>query len=560
MPLKAMEMKALPRTDMPTLLLRFPARRYHATPWGHHVNEGLIEWPPSPWRLLRALLATGYSAHGWDGNLENAMASSPRDPGRSLIRKLASVLPRYRLPVASGAHSRHFMPLAVIEKGREKTTLVFDTFAQVEDGAIAVTWDVTLDPAETALLAALAGSLNYLGRSESWVQARLAEPAVVLPDGDDCVPCAGMIHPGPGWEQVSLLALVGQNDFEAWRATAVEQALIPHPLPEKEKPKKQLLEQRAKAQLPFPVDLIACLQADTTWLRSHGWSQPPGTQRVLYWRKADAVAPGTLTQARTSSAPSVPFVLLSLMPPGHNNHVLPMCARTLPQAERLHRQLVGVYANQSSGRHSRVLTGCDEQHRPLTGAHGHAHVLPLDLDHDGHLDHVLMWAPDGFDSSVQQSLSGLRTTHAKGVSGALRLAVAAIGGVDDMKRLRAPLGTELLRTIGEGTSWISDTPFVPPRHLKKRGSNALHGQVCAELQSRGLPEPVAVEWISTQTNDLARQHRHTVRTRRNGPPPPVDIGFTLRLRFAQPVLGPICLGYGSHFGLGRFQLEQRGSN
>ena len=50
---------------MPTLLLRFPGRRYHATPWGHHVNEGLIEWPPSPWRLLRALLATGYAKCHW---------------------------------------------------------------------------------------------------------------------------------------------------------------------------------------------------------------------------------------------------------------------------------------------------------------------------------------------------------------------------------------------------------------------------------------------------------------------------------------------------------------
>src|SRR5437867_3663314 len=52
-------------TSAPTLLLRFPGRRYHATPWGHHVNEGLIEWPPSPWRLLRALLATGYTKLGW---------------------------------------------------------------------------------------------------------------------------------------------------------------------------------------------------------------------------------------------------------------------------------------------------------------------------------------------------------------------------------------------------------------------------------------------------------------------------------------------------------------
>ena len=53
---------------MPTLSIRFPAGRYHATPWGHHVNEGLIEWPPSPWRLLRALLSVGYTSGLWDGN------------------------------------------------------------------------------------------------------------------------------------------------------------------------------------------------------------------------------------------------------------------------------------------------------------------------------------------------------------------------------------------------------------------------------------------------------------------------------------------------------------
>lgn len=35
----------------------FLAGRYHATPWGRHVNEGAVEWPPSPWRILRALVA-----------------------------------------------------------------------------------------------------------------------------------------------------------------------------------------------------------------------------------------------------------------------------------------------------------------------------------------------------------------------------------------------------------------------------------------------------------------------------------------------------------------------
>src|SRR5260370_35898748 len=121
---------------MPTVLLRFPAGRYHATPWGHHVNEGLVEWPPSPWRLLRSLIACGYPTQGW---------TEVSPIGRTLIESLAATLPRYRLPPASLAHSRHFMPIGVLENGREKTTLVFDAWADVGDGALAVRWDCSLD-------------------------------------------------------------------------------------------------------------------------------------------------------------------------------------------------------------------------------------------------------------------------------------------------------------------------------------------------------------------------------------------------------------------------------
>src|SRR6266404_4683186 len=106
-----------PRTHresaVPTLKLRFPGGRYHATPWGHHVNEGLIEWPPSPWRLLRALIACGFSSQGWTEIPAQA---------QQLLDKLAAVFPSYRLPEASAAHSRHFMPVGVLAKGREQTT------------------------------------------------------------------------------------------------------------------------------------------------------------------------------------------------------------------------------------------------------------------------------------------------------------------------------------------------------------------------------------------------------------------------------------------------------
>jgi CRISPR-associated protein Csb2 len=47
--------------------------------------------------------------------------------------------------------------------------------------------------------------------------------------------------------------------------------------------------------------------------------------------------------------------------------------------------------------------------------------------------------------------------------------------------------------------------------------------------------------------------RHYVRRRqRGGGPPAVDVGYALRLRFAEPVQGPLTLGYASHFGLGLF--------
>ena len=148
---------------MATLLLRFPGGRYHATPWGHHVNEGLVEWPPSPWRLLRALIACGYATQGW-GQVPPA--------GKRLIESLAGTLPRYRLPPASVSHTRHFMPIGVLAKGREKTTLVFDTWADVGKGTLAVRWDCSLDEEARSLFAVLAAHLGYLGRSEKLGRGR----------------------------------------------------------------------------------------------------------------------------------------------------------------------------------------------------------------------------------------------------------------------------------------------------------------------------------------------------------------------------------------------------
>jgi len=536
---------------MPTLLLRFPAGRYHATPWGHHVNEGLVEWPPSPWRLLRAFLATGYAKLHWP-------ADGPPAVARSLLDKLAGELPSYRLPPAVGAHSRHWMPMARFKNGREETTLVFDTWAQVGGGELGVRWPVALDVDEHDEFRRIAAALDYLGRSESWVEARLVDDGSgenfdVRPDEP------GGLASKPGWEQVSLLASLPPSRYATWRAQASAEAAstIPDLGPAGRRLTPAQRRKRVdEIERAHPADLLACLQADTAWLRRHGWSQPPGSRKVLYWRRSDAVqvAPAPTPRQQAPRDASVQYMLLALASVSGRRNVLPRTERAMPQAELLHRALVAQAGR--LGGHSAVLTGCDASRRPLAGPHRHAHLLHLDLDGDERLDHVLVWAPMGLDVQAQSAVRAVRRTWTKGGVEPLHLVLAGAG--NDWRELTAvpaPYAHALSATVGASRTWVSATPFVPPRHLKARGRHCLEGLVHAELASRGMPAPRAIECLDPRHDERARRLRHHIRVHRLGPPPPMDLGLALRIRFDAPVPGPLCLGYGSHQGLGRFMHD-----
>ncbi len=545
-----------------SLAFRFVAGRYHATPFGHHVNEGLIEWPPSPWRLMRALLSVGYTSGAWND-------AGPPAVARSLIEKLSAELPRYFLPPSVGAHSRHYMPIGGLEGKTEKTTLVFDTWARIDDREMTVSWDaVRLDDAESSVLSVLVERLNYLGRSESWVEGRVMGESESTPK-TNCFPEQPGETPGRGSEQVALLAPASAADFEVWRAVQLEEALAELKLPEGRKPTKTLLDKRAKAAAPYPADLLDCLQKDTTWLRSHGWNRPPGSRRVFYWRPSNAVSVGA-PKARRAIRPErrVEAMLLSLTNASRNDHALPPVTRTLPQAELLRRALVGIAAR--DGKSPPELTGLDKDRRPLQGPHAHAHVNPLDLDGDGHLDHILVWAPMGLGAEAQVAIRAARRTFTKGGIEPLRLALVATGDLCDMALLPGKYGQRIARITGRASIWRSLTPIVPPRHIKTHGKNAVEGQIRAELHSRGFPDPAAVHQLApiprhrndtVPTNRAVEERgeaawsrfRHFKLTRRYGPEPPSARGFAVRVAFDQPVFGPIAIGYGSHFGLGLFE-------
>ena len=99
-------------------------------------------------------------------------------------------------------------------------------------------------------------------------------------------------------------------------------------------------------------------------------------------------------------------------------------------------------------------------------------------------------------------------------------------------------------------SWVSVTPIVHS-HWRKRGADALLRQVTADCAHVGLPEPRKVEVLRGPGRDggasLAVPSRHVPEDWRS-----LLNGQTdhLRISFSAPVRGPVLLGRARHFGLG----------
>src|SRR5579875_527675 len=185
---------------MLSVSIRFLAGRYHGTPWGRHVNEGAVEWPPSPWRVLRALVAA------W----KRTLPGLPQSRVEPILRLLAEP-PQFVLPPASTGHTRHFMPW--FKKGPDDRTMVFDTFVALpREAPVLIDWPTAaLDSDQTEALSAILGNLNTFGRAESWCEARL-ESYGHIPGGFICAPLRGSLP--AGHEIVRLLCADPSGAFD----------------------------------------------------------------------------------------------------------------------------------------------------------------------------------------------------------------------------------------------------------------------------------------------------------------------------------------------------------
>lgn len=511
---------------------RFPAGRYHATPWGSHVNEADVEWPPSPWRILRALIAT------WHRKVDSAVF--PEERLATLIHQLASETPHYALPSAAHAHSRHYMPER--RGGGERRTLVFDAFARVDpEDPLVVAWvGQTVEDRERELLSVLVERLGYLGRAESWVEGRL------LDDWDGAFDCAPMSAPGALWigrhgEGVRVAAPMAPSDYHAWRSEQVER----HGLL---KGRLKVGEKRLLATLP--PRLIDAIRLDTGPVHKVGWSRHPGLREQLYVRPDDPLSPRGPREPRSinvrplhSEATTATLVLYREPKP---SSPLPRIVDALKIGESLRFGAMRKADDLSpvEGAVPPVLSGHE---MPKNNRHAHAFYLPLDADGDGRIDRLVVHAEAGLDRQALEALSALRSLW---VSEGSRWRVL-------LERFGVREEFEDHPYLMRSRSWRSVTPYLHPWY-RKRGF--MHeDQLQRECRERGLPEPEVepIKAIEDGGRMLRPVHFHRFRSRRSGGRrgrrQPDTQGSFWELTFPEEVAGPIALGFGCHYGLGIFQ-------
>jgi len=534
--------------EMEIIAIEFPARRYHATPWDAHVNEGRIEWPPSPWRLLRALLAVGYNKLGW--------VDGPSDIAKSALSKLSKSNPAYALPMATESHTRHYMPT------KDKTAKVFDAFLRFNDAEskLYIRFDVELDPAERNAVSELLLGLTYLGRAESWAEASLltADQIAEVPKS---ISWCSANQRGSG-RSVRLLSPMESDEFDSWRDQQV--ATLSDTLEKFEREKLEAKGKtlspaaakkiRTKAQANYPVDLMSAMQLETSTWQSEGWPQPPGSQWVDYRVPDSAFTQQPLTTLSAAPRPEViKAVLLAIDGEGKSGTVRPLMPRALPLMELLHSESIRKATKEFDFGNLPELTGKSDDGTVLHGHH-HAHWFPLSLFGERRIDHVLVWCREGFSGRAIATLSSVRWAYAKGID-RLSINLAGMGDVDDIARQLRSVGkceTAGLAPLRTSRIWQSVTPFVLRKFAHKRGKKTPEGQIREEILQRGFDEPTQIAIWSSSKMVSHHLKGYVLQRKRGKQQPPCVSSWGATIQFATPQSGPICLGYASHFGLGMF--------
>jgi len=476
--------------------LEFLTGRFHATPWGRHVNEGIPEWPPSPFRLLRALIMVWY----------RQQSEIPVEVIDRLLRALAAP-PSFLLPRGRASHTRSYLSQNKEDISNKK--LVFDGFAVIDRGSkVLVGWPgVTLDHEARDAAERLLSALNYLGRSESWVKAQIVDDR----DVDwNCI----QLTDGPVAADREVVTVAGVTPPAIFEARRFE-------VPAKGKAKAR--------QLPW----FEALTWGSGEAIMHTMNRPPAMEPLFYVRAADAL------DARPSAVASRSQRVVEVVRFAVDGRVRVPITDTLRVGEHVRRNLMGALRRVlDSDTLPPTFTGKDREGRPLRG-HPHASILSLDEDGDGFIDTILVTSPTPFSTVEQRAIDQLKPVPRRN------------GHPMVLTPVRFGTREELL--IPE-VSIVSHTPFAASVHWRAKRDGDLDlwltQQLRIECERRGVARPLTVERVQApRVTHRSYRWLDFRRARKNDAPQPA---YGLRAVFSIPVRTPFSLGYASHFGLGCF--------
>lgn len=506
----------------------FPLGRFHATRWNQNPFEDPYgEWPPSPWRLLRALAARWFQYSRETADCDAQL----RD---NLLKSMSSTLPMFRIPETTwrGVALRQYQPTGLEDQykykkqaGTNKKVLDYSykevSKSLVEDHYRAVPnndsliwlWDsLTLPVQQTILLKELLRRVLYFGRAESFCRFDLAESTSVEPN---CY-----LSPERGVGPPVLVALPNPDIKVLLAATDDE--------------------------------LIARRRI------------PPGTA----WYYA-SIPPCPRISVRPSPRPQVRSAL-TIVQFAVGGRVYPPPSRWVKVIERFRGQVLRSLAQQMTGNPKAsyrdlstedrdrlsLMCGKDGQGRPLCqNEHAYFSFWP---DQSGLPTRLVCWRDTPFtESEVEALLAASEHIYSWEY------------GKSDWKLRLVPLPFETPPPPGfdsESDCWISITPFVPPANRRRfrqngriRPGETPECLVAKLLVKCGYPAPehvellngpAAQEWVVVHATRRERTQMRRNVTSKSLP------GFRLRVLFREPVQGPIALGDSAHFGLGLFAPER----
>lgn len=486
-------------TDATVIEVELLSGRYHAHLWGE-AQFGMAgpEWPPSPWRLLRALASSWFCAP------PHPSSEEVRD--RLLEALGRSGAPTIWLPRSSVHELRYYQPVRL---GVSDRVLHHDHFAVPEGGRFWFRFEAALQPVERDLLADLLGRLRYFGRSESRANLRLVDRDAPPPSAWSVAPRNDTHHTSP---TVYPRVLCTSPEFRASDLWSIRRG------------------EGEVGENGHPTHLVDALLAEKM-------PMPCGTRWIEY-----AVPAALLVheiRPRVSAPPAAPDVDVAKIRFRLSRRT-PIPLRYLVAVARAFRDAVVEAHRARSGQISQILSGREVDGAVARGHH-HVYYLPR-LGAGVTIEELVVGVPGGRLTQLElDALLGVGRIRAGGPGYPITVVPESVAA-------KAAPPTPARR-------WRSATPFLPPlRHRRGREDTRIEQQAVACVEEACGRLPVRVESLTgpdglgSVSSLLAHEYgtggRRWTLTRR--------LGFWLDLTFDDPVILDRAIGADGHFGAGQF--------